>query len=78
MDNHLHLILKFESSRKSLGQVIQILKSWVSRELKGSKPVWQSNYHEHVIRNDRALRKIREYIENNPLAEQIKCDQFYE
>ncbi len=78
MDNHLHLILEFNSSRKSLGQVIQVLKSWITRELKEPKTVWQSNYYEHVIRNERTLQKIRKYIADNPLAEQIKSEQFYE
>ncbi len=29
-------------------------------------PVWQRGYYEHVIRNDRSLERIREYIANNP------------
>ena len=29
-------------------------------------PVWQRNYYEHVIRNDKALRRIRTYILANP------------
>jgi len=28
---------------------------------------WQSGFYEHVIRNDRSLARIREYIANNPL-----------
>jgi len=28
--------------------------------------VWQRNYWEHVIRDEEALRQIREYIVNNP------------
>lgn len=28
---------------------------------------WQRNYYEHIIRNERKLSKIREYIQNNPL-----------
>ena len=28
--------------------------------------VWQRSYHEHVIRNEKDYREIREYIENNP------------
>jgi putative transposase len=28
--------------------------------------VWQRNYYEHVIRNEDALHRIREYITNNP------------
>jgi REP element-mobilizing transposase RayT len=30
-------------------------------------PVWQRNYYEHVIRNEKSLNKIREYVQNNPL-----------
>ena len=28
--------------------------------------LWQRNYYEHVIRNDKELSRIREYIVNNP------------
>ncbi len=31
------------------------------------RPVWQKNYYEHVIRNEKDLRSIQEYIINNPL-----------
>jgi len=30
------------------------------------KPVWQRNYYEHVIRDDRSLNRIRQYIADNP------------
>lgn len=48
------------------------------KKVNGSKPfnkrLWQSNYgvypersrREHVIRNDKSLQEIREYIMNNP------------
>ncbi|MDH5543922.1 MAG: transposase, partial [Nitrospinota bacterium] len=29
-------------------------------------PVWQRNYYEHVIRNNKALDSIRQYIADNP------------
>jgi putative transposase len=28
--------------------------------------LWQRNYYEHVIRNERTLNSIREYIQANP------------
>jgi putative transposase len=31
------------------------------------QPVWQRNYYEHIIRNDKELQEIREYIRYNPL-----------
>jgi putative transposase len=29
-------------------------------------PVWQRNYHERVIRNERELHAVRQYVQNNP------------
>jgi hypothetical protein len=28
--------------------------------------LWQRNYYEHIIRNEKELMRTREYIENNP------------
>jgi putative transposase len=28
--------------------------------------LWQRNYHEHIVRNERALSRIRQYIVDNP------------
>lgn len=32
-----------------------------------NKRLWQRNYYEKIIRNEKALNNIREYIKNNPL-----------
>jgi REP element-mobilizing transposase RayT len=32
-----------------------------------SMPLWQRNYYEHVIRNERELANIRRYVVENPL-----------
>ncbi len=55
----------------SLAAIIQNYKSITSRKLssqieniKGS--VWQRNYYEHIIRNERDLHAISEYILANP------------
>ncbi len=31
------------------------------------KKLWQRNYYEHVIRNEKELEETREYIQNNPM-----------
>ena len=31
------------------------------------KKLWQRSFHDHIIRNDNDLTRIREYIKNNPL-----------
>jgi REP element-mobilizing transposase RayT len=30
------------------------------------KRVWQRNYYEHIIRNERTLQRVRGYIDANP------------
>ncbi|WP_103669502.1 transposase [Pseudanabaena sp. BC1403] len=34
-------------------------------------PVWQRNYHEHIIRDETSLQKIRQYIQTNPNLWQV-------
>ena len=55
----------------SLGAIVGSAKSASSRRinrLKGTvgAPVWQRNYHEHVIRDEEVLHRIRRYIRHNP------------
>ena len=55
----------------SLGAIVRSYKSSVAREINVIRatpgaPVWQRNYYEHVVRNERALHTIRQYIEDNP------------
>ena len=76
MDDHIHLILNFEGVRSSLGEIVRTFKALVKHET-GEKEFWQRNYYEHVIRNEKALNKIREYIQNNPMGEQIRFEEFY-
>jgi len=56
----------------SLPTVVGSFKSAVSKTINESRnglrtTVWQRNYYEHVIRNEKDLKAIREYIEQNPL-----------
>lgn len=39
------------------------------------KRFWQRNYYEHVIRKDKELHEIREYISNNP--KQWELDKYF-
>ena len=76
MPTHLHIIIVLQECKLKLGEIVRRFKALTSKE-SGVK-LWQPNYYEHVIRNEMALRKIREYIMNNPLAERIQVEQFYE
>ena len=59
--------------RSSLGAIIGQYKSCVTRRLRKelhwtSRPVWQRNYYDRIVRNDDELNAVRQYIENNPKA----------
>jgi len=76
MPNHFHGIIILHGTAagdpagrpygKSLGSIIGQFKSVVSKRV--GRTVWQRNYFGHVIRDERGLTKIREYIANNPLT----------
>jgi putative transposase len=60
----------------TLGTIIQWFKTMTTNEyIRGVKELnwppfpgklWQRNYYEHIIRNDRELNAIRQYIIDNP------------
>jgi len=55
----------------SLGAIIAQFKSrvtkrlWRDSSLQGT-PIWQRNYYEHIIRNEKEMDNIWKYIEANP------------
>jgi hypothetical protein len=58
-------------SRPRLGQIVRAFKSLsaiaVNRLLdRAGQPLWQRNYYEQIIRDDGALERIRQYIQENP------------
>ena len=86
MPNHFHAILEIDHATSTqLGDIIGAFKSistnyyihgvrkqnWKPFE----KRLWQRNYYEHVIRNEKSYLTLTEYIQNNPLS--WKEDMFY-
>ena len=56
---------------RSLGAMMAGFKSAATRRINTTRgtpgaSVWQRNYYEHVIRNESALDRIRQYIADNP------------
>ena len=56
---------------RSTGSVVGSFKSAVTRTINRVRPgaatrLWQTNFYEHVVRSDRSLDRIREYILTNP------------
>jgi len=69
------MIFVFKEIKKDLPEIVRTFKALVTRNTR--LKFWQRNYYEHVIRNEKALNKIREYIQNKPLAKKIEFENFY-
>ncbi|MCL6098133.1 MAG: hypothetical protein M1391_06140 [Bacteroidetes bacterium] len=55
-----------------MGNIIGSFKSASSKRIHKAQVeslsiIWQRNYYEHIIRNEKDLYNIRKYIELNPL-----------
>lgn len=80
MPNHLHGILAINkraqtSSAPTISQIIRSFKSKSTmaylnylkqNDVKFPAKIWQRSFYDHVIRNERSLQAIREYIAHNP------------
>ncbi len=78
MPNHMHAILVIgggsrtaATPRKSLGRLVGVFKTvstkWINvMHNTPSRPFWQRNYYDRIIRDQRALNGIRQYIADNP------------
>ena len=70
MPNHIHLIITIKQGQPwatapTIATIISTLKTMVTKEIGYS--IWQRNYYEHIIRNEKEYLEIFEYIENNPI-----------
>lgn len=69
-----------EVSLPTLGQVVAYFKFQSTKyinqhhDMLGTR-VWQRNYYDHVIRDERDLQRIRQYVTDNPM--QWELDQLH-
>ena len=73
MPNHVHgivILVDEPETRCGIPEIVRGFKTFSARrvnERAGRRgAVWQRGYYEHVIRNEKALDRIRDYIANNP------------
>ncbi len=85
MPDHIHGILYLNEPLKyvpppTLSDIMRVYKSitsvsWIrlnkSRNTACSRHLWQERFYDHVIRNEKHLPLIREYILHNPLQPEI-------
>jgi REP element-mobilizing transposase RayT len=86
MPNHIHGIIEINRSRfrtsdpvkiKPLSEVIGAYKTTVSKQIHLAGLIefqWQRSFFEHIIRDDKSLDTITDYIINNP--ENWENDEF--
>ncbi|MBL8161974.1 MAG: transposase [Anaerolineae bacterium] len=76
MPNHLHGIVLLEQQDVGLTQIIQWFKIvTTNRFIQGHRQhgwenftgkLWQRSFHDHIVRSEVELNRIREYVMHNP------------
>ena len=61
-----------EVTSPSLGKIIAYFKYQSTKHINQHRNVagtrvWQRNYHDHIIRDDTDLQRLRQYIQDNPM-----------
>ena len=77
MPDHIHLLLSPGDSGLSLSRIIQVFKSITTRRYKacGAKNLlWQSYFHDHVLRKEEDLNNVAKYILENPIRKGMEKD----
>jgi REP element-mobilizing transposase RayT len=62
-------MMEISPKRGSIATVIRSYKSVVTNKSRQINPnfAWQPRFHDHIIRNEKSLNRIRKYIRNNPV-----------
>jgi len=65
--------------RHALPEIVRGFKTYSARAINDARgtrgmPVWQRSFYDHVIRDERSLHCIREYIANNPARWAEDCE----
>jgi putative transposase len=71
MPNHVHGILTLAEVSSTVSEIVRAFKSLSAKRvnLRRHTPgdmLWQRGFHDHVVRDDADLARIREYIDTNP------------
>ncbi len=76
MPDHAHLLVEAKTANADLRRFAKMAKQRsggaYSRRL--HQPLWQSGYHERILRSDDDARQIARYVLNNPLRARLVAD----
>ena len=76
MPNHVHAIIVLQNSSANLSTIIGQYKAFVTKQIhtvSPTKTVWQTSYHDHIIRSQKSYERIWYYIETNPIKWREDC-----
>ena len=62
---------KLEMSNSLIPKFVATFKRFCNKEY--GENIWQSRYHDHIIRNTADFEKIWNYIDTNPLRWELDC-----
>jgi len=68
--NVAELIPLFRFRARSLGSVVNHIKSACTKRIRAMGHddfAWQSGFYDHIVRNEKSLSNIQQYILNNPI-----------
>lgn len=74
MPDHLHLLASPLESGKPITQLVGGISSKITRfsyQYDYSGKLFQRSFYDHIVRKDDDLRKIAEYILNNPVRKEL-------
>ena len=75
MPNHVHMIIELERQESGSSRtptptnakipiIVSTLKRLTNKKIENK--IWQRNYYEHIIRNEKEYYEIIKYMQNNP------------
>jgi putative transposase len=64
MPDHVHALISFPPSGKTMKQVIETWKEWTTKQLSID---WQRDFFEHRLRDEASWREKADYILQNPV-----------
>jgi len=64
MPNHVHLLIT-SNNKIYIPNIIKSFKRFTTLEI--GKNIFQSSFHDHIVRNQKEYRQIWQYINDNPI-----------
>jgi REP element-mobilizing transposase RayT len=59
---------KLSRKPNSISSFVALFKSVTTKQISGTDSIWQTNYHDHIVRNYKRFETIYDYIKNNPIS----------